>query len=65
MPKRYSELQAVRLTCCDCGCTFEFSPGEQAYYQSKQLSVPRRCKPCRAERRRSIVPDQGVHHADR
>lgn len=43
------------LTCVDCEEEFIFSAGEQAYFQSKQLSVPRRCPECRRRRRESLV----------
>lgn len=46
------------LCCLDCGGTFVFTGGEQAYYQSKQLSIPKRCKPCRERRRATLVPDR-------
>ena len=44
------------LKCCDCGESFGFSAGEQAFFYSKQLSEPRRCKPCRELRKRTILP---------
>jgi len=44
------------LYCCDCGKSFIFSSGEQAYFQSKNLSQPKRCPECRKKRRESIVP---------
>jgi hypothetical protein len=50
------------LTCVACGAEFVFSVGEQVYYQSKLLSVPRRCKKCRDDRKRSLVPDRAVWH---
>jgi hypothetical protein len=45
------------LTCCDCGCSFVFTSGEQAYFHSKGLSQPKRCPECRKRRKLSIVPD--------
>ncbi|TET42387.1 MAG: hypothetical protein E3J60_02610 [Dehalococcoidia bacterium] len=47
------------ITCCDCGAEFLFPIGEQVYFQSKRLSTPRRCSPCRQKRRSTIVPDEG------
>jgi hypothetical protein len=41
----------VRLTCCDCGTSFTFTSGERRFLESKGLSEPRRCKPCRALKR--------------
>lgn len=48
------------LSCCDCGKSFVFTAGEQAYYWSKGLSEPKRCKPCRELRKRTLNP--GVRH---
>ncbi len=44
-----------KLTCADCGREFTFTEGEQRYFWSKGLAEPKRCKPCRVIRRRSIV----------
>ena len=52
----------MHLECVDCGKVFLFSAGEQAYFFSKQLSVPKRCRDCRAERKRRLVPDSEVGH---
>ena len=51
------EKQDRLLTCVDCGKEFLFSVDEQNYFYSKKLSTPKRCAPCRAIRRNSIVPD--------
>jgi len=48
------------LRCCDCGESFLFTAGEQAYFSSKGLSVPKRCKPCRDLRKRTLLPDQEI-----
>jgi len=50
------------LTCVDCGVDFVFTVAEQRFFESKQLSVPKRCKKCRAERRARLVPDMAVRH---
>jgi len=39
------------LECSDCGGTFVFTAGEQAFYQERGFSDPRRCPSCRATRR--------------
>lgn len=46
------------LKCIDCGEAFIWSCGEQAFYYSKQLSEPKRCKPCRELRKRTILPQE-------
>jgi len=35
------------LTCIDCRTLFVFNAGEQAFYRERNLSEPKRCKPCR------------------
>ena len=45
------------LICADCGEKFLFDAGEQAFFWSKGLSEPRRCKPCRQKRKATLVPD--------
>ncbi len=48
------------LHCCDCKQSFVFTAREQAYFTSKGLSEPRRCKPCRDLRKRTLIPDPEV-----
>ncbi|OGI00700.1 MAG: zinc-binding protein [Candidatus Melainabacteria bacterium GWF2_37_15] len=46
--------QDKTLQCADCGQNFEFSISEQEFYASKGLTNhPKRCKPCRNERKNS------------
>ena len=41
------------LQCVDCGSDFEFTAGEQEFYQSKGLvNTPKRCPQCRTNRKR-------------
>ena len=39
------------VKCADCQKEFLYSEGEQTFYRSKQLSDPKRCKPCRDAKR--------------
>jgi len=40
------------LTCKDCGATFVFTEGEQAFYQEKGFeNEPQRCPDCRRARK--------------
>src|SRR3954451_8365600 len=39
------------LTCRDCGQTFTFTSGEQAFYTERGYSEPQRCPACRAARK--------------
>jgi len=45
------------LMCVDCGQSWVFTAGEQAFFWSKGLSEPRRCKPCRERRKVTIMPE--------
>lgn len=39
------------LRCADCGSSFVFTAREQAFYQERNFSEPRRCPACRAARK--------------
>lgn len=39
------------LTCRDCGQQFEFTAGEQDFYQQRGFSEPQRCPECRQTRK--------------
>jgi CxxC-x17-CxxC domain-containing protein len=46
------------LACRDCGATFTFSTGEQAFFASRGLlNPPSRCPACRANRK-AVCPGQ-------
>lgn len=49
------EFVDKQLTCLDCGGEFTFTTGEQMYFWAKGFSEPKRCKPCRMLRKRSLV----------
>lgn len=58
--RSYQKLyQDKCLTCLDCGDSFLFEAGEQAFFESKHLSIPKRCPECRKARRLTLVPDKG------
>ena len=38
--------------CRGCACAFIIMPAERAWFEAKDLELPARCKPCRAERRK-------------
>ena len=51
-----------KFTCADCEREFIFTAGEQKFFWSKKLSIPKRCKACRVLRKRSLISveeDQG------
>jgi CxxC-x17-CxxC domain-containing protein len=52
------------LTCRDCGIEFQFTAGEQEFYQTKGLiNEPGRCPECRALRRegRAVTRARSMH----
>lgn len=53
--------QDITLECTDCGCSFEFTAGEQEFYASKGLSnTPKRCPQCRSQRKRMNAPKKAM-----
>ena len=54
---RISDFTDKQLVCVDCGEPFTFSAAEQAFFTSKQLQPPKRCKLCRQYRKTTIVID--------
>lgn len=60
---RVPEFKTKRIRCKDCGETFEFGTGEQAYFWSKGMSEPKRCHECRAKRKATLTRDsREVNH---
>ncbi len=41
----------VEIICAECNTPFPFTEREQEYYTERNLSQPKRCKPCRDARR--------------
>lgn len=39
------------ITCSECNTPFTFTEREQEYYRERNLTHPKRCKPCRDARR--------------
>ena len=46
-----SDFHDRTLRCGDCGGSFVFTAGEQAFYQERGFSEPKRCPDCRAARK--------------
>lgn len=40
-----------QIRCADCGQQFNFSQGEQEFFQQRGMSEPKRCKECRAAKK--------------
>ena len=53
------KLKSKTLRCVDCGMDFIFTVGEQRYFLSKGLSVPKRCPQCRLRRKLTLVREVG------
>jgi CxxC-x17-CxxC domain-containing protein len=45
----------ISITCSDCGQDFTFTAADQAFFQERGYSTPKRCKPCRMAKKN----DQG------
>lgn len=43
------------LKCRDCGNLFVLTTGEQQFFRRKGLTMPKRCKACRAVRRLELL----------
>ena len=54
---KVSNFEDKFIKCCDCGDEFVWTAQEQAYFQSRMLIEPKRCKPCRDYRRTRVVDD--------
>lgn len=37
----------LQLICSDCGQEFTFTAADQAFFQERGYTAPKRCKPCR------------------
>lgn len=53
----FSGMSDRTIVCRDCGETFSFTSGEQAYYQERGFSEPQRCPSCRAARKAQRAAD--------
>ena len=54
-----SNMPDMEITCAECGNTFPFTEREQEYYQERNLTHPKRCKPCRDARRSNFGGPRG------
>jgi CxxC-x17-CxxC domain-containing protein len=45
--KGFMTIQDLQMTCSDCGQEFMFSGEDQAFFQERGYSAPKRCKACR------------------
>jgi CxxC-x17-CxxC domain-containing protein len=49
----------IEITCAECGTAFPFTEREQDYYRERNLTYPKRCKPCRDARRANFSGTRG------
>ncbi len=43
------------LICRDCACEFAFTAGEQEFFNERGFADPKRCKPCREQRKAELA----------
>ena len=49
----------LEITCSECSTPFMFTEREQEYYRERNLTHPKRCKPCRDARRANFGGAKG------
>lgn len=47
-----------KIVCCDCRKSFNFTGGEQHFYEKHDLEEPRRCPVCRERRKREFIESE-------
>ena len=58
----------LQLTCSDCGQEFTFSSEDQAFFQERGYSAPKRCKTCRQAKKNEqdggggLLPERIARH---
>jgi hypothetical protein len=59
-------FQDKSIQCSDCGTTFNFSAGEQEFFQSKGFTnEPKRCPSCRRANKAQRYGSSGNSYASR
>ena len=52
-------MENIKLVCKDCKKEFDFTVGEQRFYEEKGFAAPIRCKGCRdAKKARNLEREQ-------
>lgn len=52
------------MHCGDCKQPFEWSEKDQDFYAKKDFSPPKRCKPCREERKKMFAEKKAKGNQD-
>ena len=55
----------LEITCSECSTPFMFTEREQEYYRERNLTHPKRCKPCRDARRANFGGAKGQGGGER
>lgn len=51
------EFNKTLMKCKECGKYFELTWSEKLFFEQKGLSIPKRCRPCRAKRKKAKSGD--------
>jgi CxxC-x17-CxxC domain-containing protein len=57
--EKKSAMPDVEIICSDCNEAFPFTEREQEYFTERNLSQPKRCKPCRDARKQNFGGSRG------
>lgn len=58
-------MEVIKLICKDCGKEFDFTVGEQKFYEEKGFAQPIRCKECReVKKARNLNMEAGAPGKD-
>jgi len=60
--KQYQDLE---VHCKDCDSMFLFTVGEQAFFDDKGFTPPKRCQECRKKKRKDKRRDRGIPRGPR
>lgn len=52
-------MPELSIQCVDCPTVFTMTEDEQQFYKDKNLSIPKRCKPCRVLKRQEREKREG------
>ena len=58
------EKQEIVMQCRDCQKDYVITPGEQKFYEEKELNIPKRCAACRAARKAAAVNTKDAKQAE-
>ena len=59
--ERVLMTEDLQMTCSDCGQEFTFSREDQAFFQDRGYSIPKRCRACRQAKKNEQGGGGGFH----